>query len=222
MSVEKFSPYGDGKIRHERKPYTLVLNKVSNESDNLQAIGLWLHFQCKPEDWVISVQYVQNRFKIGRDKAYNILRYLIKTNLMQQVQEKNPDGTFAGNYYVIKNGEEFTPPPEKLSTPLPENPDPDFPDPENPTTTNTSNTTNTSKEKKGLLAHKKHKEIKAYEPPGMVRIQSHPKSSALTNFAGVETQSTSNRPSNIQRGSKEVARMHVRAISKKLGRSAYE
>lgn len=143
MSVEKFKPvYGEGKIRHETKPYAQILAKVLNECENLEALGLWCHFQGKPEDWIISVQYVQNHFKVGRDKAYNIMRYLIQTNLMEQVQEKRADGTFAGNYYIIKNGEHF----KKLSTPLPENPHPENPHPENPTTTYKSNTTYKSKE----------------------------------------------------------------------------
>lgn len=145
MSVEKFVPvFGDGKIKHEPKPYTQIFNKVLSECSNLEAIGLWCHFQSKPSDWIINVQYVQNHFKIGRDKAYNILRYLIKTNLMKQIQEKNPDGTFKGNYYIIKNGEEFLDIQPELSTPFPDLPDTDLPDTENPTTTNKRFNTNTS------------------------------------------------------------------------------
>lgn len=159
MSVEKFKPmFGDGQIRHEPKPYTMILNKVLNECENMEAIGLWCHFQSKPTDWVINVQYVQNHFKVGRDKAYNLLRYLIKVNLMKQVQEKKPDGTFAGNYYIIKSGEEFLGNIKELSTPLPENPHPDNPHPENPTTTNKRFNTNTSKEKNKSFCDKIQKE----------------------------------------------------------------
>jgi hypothetical protein len=134
MSVEKFRPsFVDGQIKHESKPYTMVLNNVLNNCDNLEAIGLWCHFQSKPENWIINAQYVRNHFKVGRDKAYELLAYLIETNLMEKKQIINPDGTFGKVSYIIKNGEQFTI--KKLSTentePLPDLPLPDLPLPEN-------------------------------------------------------------------------------------------
>lgn len=140
MSVEKFRPtFKEGQIRHEVKPYTQVLNKVLEHCDNLEALGLWVHFQSKSENWVISVKYIQNHFNVGRDKAYRLLKYLIDTNLMEQVQNKNPDGTFGSIFYIIKNGEQFTKIKDcpKLSTkPLPENPYTEKPYPVNQEHTN--------------------------------------------------------------------------------------
>jgi hypothetical protein len=108
MSVEKFKPnYLKGKLKHETKPYAQILSKVLAECNDIEVIGLWCHFQGKPEDWEISVKYVQNHFNIGRQKAYKVFRNLIKYNLMEQIQEKNADGTFGQNYYIIKNGECF-------------------------------------------------------------------------------------------------------------------
>lgn len=152
MSVEKFKPeLFNGIIKHEAKPYTQILNKVLQECRNLEAIALWSHFQSKPESWEVCVKYIQNHFKIGRDKVYKIIRYLIKVNLIEYVEEKSKDGKFSKSYYIIKNGEAFFDPELSTETPtLPytENPYTDLPYTENKATINKRININKRKAKK--------------------------------------------------------------------------
>lgn len=147
MSVEKFNPYEEGTISHEPKPYTIILNSVAQNCTNLEAFGLWVHFQTMPENWVISPKYIQNKFNIGKDKAYNLLNYLIDTNLLKRLRVTNSDGTHAKTVYVICNGERFCEkkdqPVDNLE-PLPDLPEAAEPDAVNPPTTNTNIYTNTN------------------------------------------------------------------------------
>lgn len=153
MSVEKFKPYTDGKIKHEVKPYTVILNKPLQHCDNLEAIGLWTHFQTLPEDWIISPSYIQNKFNIGKDKVYKILNYLIKVNLLSRERLIDAQGKHIETIYVIRNGEDYKPLSEisEAVNPLPDLPLPVLPLPVNQDTTNKTRITNENTEREMAL-----------------------------------------------------------------------
>jgi len=145
MSVEKFRPYSSGKTKHESKPYSLILNKPAQECSNLEAIGLWAHFQTLPEDWIISPQYIQNKFNIGKDKVYKLLNYLISVKLLDRKRIVDDAGRHEDTIYIIRNGEAYSPLPEiseAVENPLPDLPLPVFPLPVNQDTTNNRFITN--------------------------------------------------------------------------------
>lgn len=160
MSVEKFRPYKDGKIQHEGKPYSSMLNRPFQECENLEALGLWAHFQTLPENWIISPKYIQNKFKIGKDKCYSLLRYLIKVNLLSRKRMLNEDGTHAETLYIIRNGDEFINQKEENKPltdfqeavyPLPDLPDPVQPEAVFKDTINKNTITNENKKRESTL-----------------------------------------------------------------------
>lgn len=130
MAVDKFRP---GKIKHEIKPYTIILNKALEDCEYLEALGLWCHFQSKTENWIINVPYVMKKFHIGKDKAYKLLNFLISIGLMDRIQEKNANGTYGETNYLIKNGEDIK---YKKGLPYHHQPFPDFPEAAKPDTVN--------------------------------------------------------------------------------------
>lgn len=152
MSVQKFKPvFEDGILKHEPKPYTQILNKVLQECTNSEALGVWCYLQSRPENWVLSPQHLQNHFKIGRDKIYKIINYLIKSNLLIRVREIYADGTYAPTDYIIRNGEVFSNPlteNKDVVNPLPGLPDTDYPDTVNQYTTNKRENINKKENKK--------------------------------------------------------------------------
>lgn len=108
MSVEKFRPvYNEGKIVHEKKPFTMILNKVLQSCTNSSLLGLWCYLQSLPENWDISPQHLMNHFSIGKDKCYRLLDLAISCRLLRHDIIRDERGRMVGFNYVVLNGENF-------------------------------------------------------------------------------------------------------------------
>jgi len=178
MSIQKAC-----RLKHEKRPYTMLFNKALQECDDLEMIGLWSHFSTLPEDWAIHVSYICTRFRIGRDKAYSLLRKMESHGLLKYVQNRDKNGRFIGTDVIILDGANFTKEPvnklnnkpfpknQEAEPPFPEKPDTVKPDPENRTHT------------KETLLTKEKKEQKLFENFKAQKQETH--------FADVSTRSNS-------------------------------
>lgn len=169
MSVEKFKPEYDqeSNLIHESKPYTQIMNFVlQNFTHEPVALAVWCHLQSLPINWKVNVQYISNKFNIGRDKAYATLRILEENKLLSYVQKINKDGTFGNSDIIVLCGNQFVNHihqkhqnigsninENKYLTPLPENPYPDNPYPVNQEHTNKTNIKNKKKKQKLKIDH---------------------------------------------------------------------
>jgi hypothetical protein len=160
MSIQKAC-----KLKHQKRPYTMLFNEALQECDDLEMIGLWSHFSTLPEDWDVHVKYICNKYHIGRDKAYSLLRKMEEHGLLEYNQKRDDEGRFIGTEIIILDGSQFTkeakikvknknstdnPFPENQETdlPFPEKPDTDKPDTDNRTHTKETMLTKEKESKK--------------------------------------------------------------------------
>lgn len=123
MSIEKFRPvYGEGKIKHEPKPFTMILNKVLQNCTDAEVLGVWCYLQSLPENWIVSPQQLMNHFGFGKEKCYRLLNLLIVSNLISVIRHRDKQGRLQGTEYLVLNGEKFVNPEKKAvdKTPHPE------------------------------------------------------------------------------------------------------
>jgi hypothetical protein len=106
MSIEKLSATY---LRHEKKPFAMILIDVLKKLTNSDALALWCHLQGMTENWVVNKQYIMNHFGWGRDKTTKALRHLEYLKLLENIKEKNPDGTFKNSVIIVKCGHDFNP-----------------------------------------------------------------------------------------------------------------
>ncbi len=180
IRIEKFKPsFEPGNLKKETKPYTQILNKVLQECDDLNVLGLWCHLQSRPENWIISPQNIQNHFKIGKEKAYDLLNKLIKFKLLTREYIKNPNGTYKNTEYTLHDGHDYVN--NQCSDPLPGFPYPAEPYPANQDTTNkrlkqTKDNTNLilcSSDDEQITVVKKKKKKKTIVPDDFLYTKNH-------------------------------------------------
>lgn len=129
--------------RHNRN-YTVIGNEVfSDESLDLDALGLLCYLRSRPHDWNISTEHLRRRFGCGPEKMQRLVRALIDTGWVQRHElPRGPRGTYGGFEYVVLDeperldpgenaGETSASPEAEKPTPVPES---DQPTPAEPCT----------------------------------------------------------------------------------------
>lgn len=89
--------------RRHNKNFTVIGNEVfSDESLDLDALGLLCYLRSRPNDWNISTEQLRRRFGCGPEKMQRLMRELIASGwILRQEIRKGSSGTFAGVEYVV-------------------------------------------------------------------------------------------------------------------------
>lgn len=106
MSVDKY------RIVKESSNYTIIPNKILQNLNNYEALGLYSYLVSLPDNWEFHKNHLSKRAKIGRDKLNNLIKLLKKCNLIDFNQERNEKGQYTEWHLHVKNGENFIPIPD--------------------------------------------------------------------------------------------------------------
>lgn len=122
--------------------FAVVPNAIAeDERLSFEARGLLVYLLAKPHDWKVQVGDIRRSGKIGRDKAYKLLKELRDTGYIVLEQQRDAGALFGDTNYVVydvaipaelplpENPEAVAPRPEK---PEAEEPHPPLPDTEKP------------------------------------------------------------------------------------------
>ncbi len=134
MSVQKFKPVFDqGNLTRESVPFTQLCNKTIQNCTNMEVIGMWAYLQSMPSQWILNPDHLKKHFKIGKNKVYKILSYMIEAKLLVRHVHISAKGTRIKTTYTVLNGVEFIDPsgPVEDFAPLPQNPEMDNPEMDN-------------------------------------------------------------------------------------------
>jgi hypothetical protein len=127
--------------RKRSSNFAIIPNEVAEDARlSFDARGLLCYLLAKPHDWKVNVMDIQREGKIGRDKAYNLIRELRETGYIEVDEQRDARGQIMGRNYIVydcaivsmlplpENPDVVKPLPEKpeLAGPLPENPDSGF------------------------------------------------------------------------------------------------
>ena len=128
MAIQKYKPvYEEGNIKVQRAPFTQLCNKVLQTCSNLEAIAIWAYLQSQSDTWELSPSQLKKHFKIGKNKIYDILTYMIDTNLLVRNVHRSANGRKEKTSYTVLDGTKFldisTSAQEsvQISAPLPQN-----------------------------------------------------------------------------------------------------
>lgn len=139
MSIHKCKPtFEQGNVIVKRAPFTQLYNKVLQTCTNLEAIAVWAYLQSQSDNWELNPTQLRKHFKIGKDKIYSILTYMIECKLIVRHVQYGKMHQHISTSYTVLDGMEYLDPATVIeesvqtSAPLPENPEPDYPEPENP------------------------------------------------------------------------------------------
>lgn len=87
--------------------FTSVSNKVIQNLNNYEALGLYVYLLSLPEDWVFYKKQLAEHANIGREKINKLLKLLADHNLIEYAQQRSDGGRFAQIDLHVKDGTEF-------------------------------------------------------------------------------------------------------------------
>jgi hypothetical protein len=106
MSVDKLI------ITKEDANYSIILNVISQNLTDAEALGLYVYLLSLPPKWEFYKEVIRKHFGWGRDKLEKKLTILRTHNLIEPIPERNEKGQFIGWNLHVKNGRDFTHYPE--------------------------------------------------------------------------------------------------------------
>lgn len=128
MTIKKCKPiYEEGATRINRAPFTQLYNKVLQTCTNMEAIAIWAYLQSQADNWELSPSQLKKHFRIGKNKVYDILTYMIDTNLLVRNVHRSANGRKEKTSYTVLDGTQYldtaTPIQESVQecAPLPQN-----------------------------------------------------------------------------------------------------
>lgn len=104
INIQKFNPF---EFEKESIPFTPVCNKVINLCTNTTAGFIWIYLQSKPPTWSPCKWEIMKRFNLSERTYQRHMRYLSKTNLVENHFTRNPDGTIDTWRIKVLNGTRF-------------------------------------------------------------------------------------------------------------------
>lgn len=134
MAIQKYKPeFEEGSLSKQSVPFTQLCNKTIQNCTNMEAIGMWAYLQSMPDDWRLNPVHLKTHFKIGKNKVYKILTYLIDAKLIVRHVQISVQGTRIKTTYTVLNGTEFVDPATVVEqcAPLPQYPEVDNPEVDN-------------------------------------------------------------------------------------------
>lgn len=82
--------------------YTTIPNAVLlDERISIEARWCLAYLLSKPHDWEVQINDIRARGKIGRDKAYALIKELVTAGWIRREDARTPDGNFDGTTYVV-------------------------------------------------------------------------------------------------------------------------
>ena len=111
MSIQKCKPsFDDGSLTIKRAPFTTLYNKPLQTCPNMEAIAVWAYLQSQADTWELSPAQLKNHFKVGKNKIYKILAYMISANLLVRHVQIALNGRRVTTSYTVLDGTEFIDP----------------------------------------------------------------------------------------------------------------
>lgn len=134
MSVQKCKPsFDEGAATIKRAPFTQLYNKVIQNCTNMEAIAIWAYLQSQCDDWQLNPTQLKKHFKIGKNKIYAILTFMISAKLLERHVQVSANGRRICTTYTVLDGMDYLEP-ERVAqenAPLPHYPEVDIPEVEN-------------------------------------------------------------------------------------------
>lgn len=89
--------------RRHNKNFTVIGNEVfSDESLELDALGLLCYLRSRPHDWNIETKHLRRRFSCGPEKMQRLMRALQAAGwIVRQEAPRKPGGLYGGLEYVV-------------------------------------------------------------------------------------------------------------------------
>lgn len=108
MSIQKCKPsFDEGNVIVKRAPFTQLYNKVLQTCTNMEAIAVWAYLQSQCDDWQLSPSQLKKHFRIGKNKVYDILTYMIDTNLLVRNVHRSANGRKEKTSYTVLDGTQY-------------------------------------------------------------------------------------------------------------------
>ena len=116
--------------RKHTKQYAVVPNSTADDENlSADALGVLVYLLAKPDDWLVSVANLRQRFGLGKHRVYGILKELAEAGYVRRSQSRTAESRFVDVEYIVfdtpqdaaegdREGTENVP-----ATPLPENQD---------------------------------------------------------------------------------------------------
>lgn len=103
-----------------RENFTVIPNEMANDARlGADALGLLVYLLTKPNDWKVRINELRNRFDMGKDKTYRILKNLEQLGYVIR-ESVRTEGQFAETRYIVRD------------LPCPQKSDAVYPDADNP------------------------------------------------------------------------------------------
>lgn len=134
MSIQKCKPtFEEGATKINRAPFTQLYNKVLQTCTNMEAIAVWAYLQSQCDDWQLNPTQLRKHFKVGKDKIYSILTYMIDTKLLVRHVQYAQGHRHISTTYIVLDGMEYVDPARvaQESVLVPEKPEAETQEPEN-------------------------------------------------------------------------------------------
>lgn len=111
MSIQKCKPGFDlGNTIIKRAPFTQLYNKVLQTCTNMEAVAVWAYLQSQIDDWQLNPSQLKKHFKVGKNKIYKILSYMIDAHLLVRNVQIAQNGRRISTTYIVLDGTEFLEP----------------------------------------------------------------------------------------------------------------
>lgn len=100
MSVEKY-------IIRKEQSYTVIPNKVLQNLNNYEALGLYSYLCSLPPGWEFYKKQLMEHGNVGREKLNNLLKILKNHDLIEFNQIRDEKGQFSRFELHVKDGSSF-------------------------------------------------------------------------------------------------------------------
>lgn len=108
MTIQKCKPsFDEGNVIVKRAPFTQLYNKVLQTCTNMEAIAVWAYLQSQADNWELSPSQLKKHFRIGKNKVYDILTYMIDTNLLVRNVHRSANGRKEKTSYTVLDGTQY-------------------------------------------------------------------------------------------------------------------
>jgi len=111
MSIQKCKPsFEAGSSNIKRAPFTQIYNKVIQNCTNMEAGWVWAYLQSQCDNWELNPNQLRKHFKIGKNKIYEILTFMISAKLLVRHVQRSANGRTIKTSYTVLDGMDYIEP----------------------------------------------------------------------------------------------------------------
>ena len=88
-------------LRHQEKPFTVVMNDIAQGVHNPDALAIWVYLQSKSSGWKVIASHIRAHFGIGRDRYRTAMRELSSLGLIEYVAARDDEGKMLGKEIIV-------------------------------------------------------------------------------------------------------------------------